>query len=78
MTCRLQLTNGWTVSISDGDTPPAICTVAAWPTRNSGDPPRDQDAWFDWGGGMRDRRCWTLSDISQALAVVGDLRNTLQ
>jgi hypothetical protein len=74
--CWLRLTNGLTVSISEDDTPPAICCLAAWPTR------QDNMAmdmlrrywdiqFFDFGGGdnraRTDCRCWTFLDVREAL-----------
>ena len=67
--CRIHLTNGWTVSISDSDTPPAICSVAAWPSAQDDLPWRVQ-AWFDFGEGRTDQGCWNLEDIREALAKV--------
>lgn len=66
--CWLTLTNGWTVSVSPDDTPPALCTVAAWPTALN-DKPVPLTSWFDFDG-MADQRCWTLADVRDALARV--------
>lgn len=66
--CYLPLTNGWTVSISEDDTPPALCSVAAWPTSKHGERLGPAD-WFDFDGRV-DQRCWTLPDVRQALALV--------
>lgn len=68
--CRLHLANGWTVSISDSDTPPAICSVAAWPSTLD-DAKRTDADWFKFDDrGNIDARCWTLEDIREALAKV--------
>lgn len=67
-TCYLQLANGWTVSISEGDTPPALCSVAAWPTSKHGERLAPED-WFPFDG-AGDKRCWTLEDIRAALSRV--------
>lgn len=66
--CYLPLANGWTVSISPYDTPPALCSVAAWPTALQGARLRPED-WFDFDGRC-DCRCWTLNDVRAALALV--------
>ena len=69
-TCWMRLANGWTVSLQT-DTPPAICCIAAWPTR------QDNLAWasntfkevdlFDFGDGRTDYRCWSYGDVREAL-----------
>lgn len=65
--CYLRLTNGWTVSISDSDTPPAICSVAAWPTTKDNDRLVDAD-WFRFDDrGSQDRRCWSIADVRDAV-----------
>lgn len=69
MVCVLHLANGWTASISEDDTPPAICSVAAWPSSQDELPWREQ-AWFDFANGRTDRRCWTLEDVREALTTV--------
>ena len=66
--CWLRLDNGWTVSISPDDTPPALCSVAAWPTALN-NRPVPLTAWFDFDGRV-DQRCWTLADVRDALATV--------
>lgn len=63
--CWLTLTNGWTVSVSPDDTPPALCSVAAWPTVLN-DKPVPLASWFDFDGRL-DQRCWTFADVRQAL-----------
>jgi hypothetical protein len=68
--CWLRLTNGWTVSISQDDTPPALCSVAAWRTRQDNQRLELSD-YFDFGEDRRERRCWNLADIREALAIVG-------
>lgn len=73
MTCQLRLANGWTVSISEDDTPPAMCSVAAWHT--SAHNLRFQEMayagrLFLWDGRHYDRRCWSLQDVREALMVV--------
>lgn len=70
--CWLRLANGWTVSISDSDTPPAICSVAAWPTTKDHDRLVDAD-WFRFDDrGSQDQRCWVLKDVRDALRRVND------
>lgn len=76
--CWLRLTNGWTVSISESDTPPAICCLAAWPTRQDNMAmdmlKRYYDLQlFDFGsdGHVRtDCRCWTFLDVREALQTI--------
>lgn len=67
--CWLRLTNGWTVSISADDTPPALCSVAAWPTALDG-VRFGEDEYFDFGRDQIDRRCWTIGDVREALNLV--------
>jgi hypothetical protein len=70
MVCRLNLANGWTVSISESDTPPALCSVAAWPTAKDNHRLADED-WFRFDDrGNFDQRCWVLEDVRKALAQV--------
>lgn len=69
--CFLHLTNGWTVSISDGDTPPAICSVAAWPSANDDETvTEDLEDWFTFSEDRKEVRCWNVNDIRDALAEV--------
>jgi hypothetical protein len=67
----MHLTNGWTVSISPDDTPPALCSVAAWPSRLDKDPGvfRKPGLAFDFDG-RPDQRCFSLADVREALAKV--------
>ena len=74
MICQLQLANGWTVSISEDDTPPALCSVAAWQTKAGNQSFSRMAAAgllfeFDDRGSM-DRRCWSLADVREALMMV--------
>lgn len=69
--CHLRLANGWTVSISENDTPPALCSVAAWPTAKH-DQKLSPDEWFSFGEGRVDQRCWTLDDVRAALVTVAN------
>ena len=66
--CWMRLTNGWTVSISDTDTPPAICSVAAWPSRMDEERLKPED-YFDFDG-RAEQRCFSLADVRQALSTV--------
>lgn len=66
--CWMRLTNGWTVSISPDDTPPALCSVAAWPTRMDNKRLAAED-YFQFGRSC-DQRCFALSDVRKALAKV--------
>lgn len=80
--CWLRLTNGWTVSISEDDTPPAICCLAAWPTRQDNLVATnmirryDEIQLFDFGGGdnytRTDCRCWTFLDVREALQKIAN------
>lgn len=66
--CWLHLSNGWTASISPDDTPPALCSVAAWPSRL--DHARlTPDQYFQFGDRI-DQRCFSLEDVRKALAQV--------
>lgn len=67
--CWLHLTNGWTVSISAVDTPPALCSVAAWPSRKDKTPNLPAVDYFDFDDRI-DQRCFTLEDVRKALAKV--------
>jgi hypothetical protein len=67
--CWLRLANGWTVSISEDDTPPAICCLAAWRTGQD-DLPYEELTLFDFGDGRTDCRCWTFADVRDALQKV--------
>lgn len=72
--CWLRLANGWTVSISEDDTPPALCCLAAWRTGQD-DLPYEELTLFDFGGGVdghirTDCRCWTFADVREALITV--------
>lgn len=75
--CWLRLENGWTVSLSPSDTPPAICCLAAWPTRmdnmamNMLHTFHDLE-FFDFGDGRTDCRCWGYSDVRDALKKVSE------
>lgn len=72
MTCYLHLTNGWTASISENDTPPTLCSVAAWPTREHGKI-FAAEHWFRFDHDrpeIIDRRCWTLADVRDALSII--------
>jgi hypothetical protein len=64
--CWLRLANGWTVSISENDTPPAICCLAAWRTGQN-NLPYEELTLFDFGNGRTDCRCWTFADVREAL-----------
>lgn len=64
--CQLHLTNGWTVSISPDDTPPALCSVAAWPSTLD-NARLTFDQWFSFGDGRIDQRCFVLQDVREAL-----------
>lgn len=66
--CWLDLKNGWTVSISHDDTPPALCSVAAWPT-GLNDKSVPLTSWFDFDGRI-DQRCGNIADLREALARV--------
>lgn len=70
-TCWLRLQNGWTVSLSETDTPPAICSLAAWPTRQDNLASSSETflnlRLFEFAGGRTDCRCWTYADIRKAL-----------
>lgn len=70
--CWMHLGNGWTVSISETDTPPAICSVAAWPSIYDDNIAGvlEKDIWFPFKNGNGDKRCHTLADIRDALAEV--------
>jgi hypothetical protein len=77
--CWLRLANGWTVSISEDDTPPAICCLAAWPTRQDNMAAEmfknyDDLQFFDFSGGdncaRTDCRCWTFLDVREALQTI--------
>lgn len=70
--CHLHLANGWTVSISEGDTPPALCSVAAWPTTKH-DAKLAHEDWFKFGSAY-DCRCWSLDDIRKALMIVSSAK----
>lgn len=65
--CYLHLKNGWTASISADDTPPAVCSVAAWPSYQDAESGHASTGWFDFGEGRTGRRCWSLADIRRAL-----------
>ena len=68
--CWLHLTNGWTVSISASDTPPALCSVAAWPSElDNAVGVFKTGAPFDFDG-RSDQRCFVLEDVREALALV--------
>jgi hypothetical protein len=68
--CQLHLKNGWTVSISPDDTPPALCSVAAWPSHLDDTPGVFQRGLsFDFDG-RADQRCFSLADVREALAKV--------
>lgn len=67
--CWLRLANGWTVSISEDDTPPALCCLAAWRTGQD-DLPYEDLTLFDFGDGRTDCRCWTFTDVREALIKV--------
>lgn len=61
--CLVHFANGWTISISAGDTPPAICSVAAWPSTKIENP----SVFFEI-------RCWGFEDVRAALAQFEDLK----
>ena len=66
---RFNLPNGWTLSICE-EIAPAICNVAAWPTRQ-GDAVTG-GMWFQFGGpgGDCDVRCFSLDDMLAAIEAV--------
>ncbi len=70
--CWLHLTNGWTVSISNFETPPAKANVTAWPSRydnaSSSDP--NQEIYFTFSDGKKDVRCFNIEDIRKAVSEV--------
>jgi hypothetical protein len=79
--CWLRLASGWTVSVSEDDTPPALCCLAAWPTRQDNLATNmlahyDELQFFDFGGGgnraRTDCRCWTFTDVREALIRVAN------
>ena len=68
---KLNLRNGWTVSIAP-DTPPAQANVMAWPTR------QDNQPWeclrfYVWKGdeGKIDIRLWSIADLFDRIAEIG-------
>ena len=71
MRCWIHLANGWTVSISEGDTPPALCCLLGWPTRQDevglAAARFHELQLFDFGQGRTDCRCWSLEDVREAL-----------
>lgn len=70
------LSNGWTFSIAY-DTPPAICSVAAWPSEDDGKvQPSLERRWYEWGGevGRIDVRCHGAEDISAALTEIASAK----
>lgn len=72
MTIRLPLPNGWTISISE-DVEPALCNVAAAPTKQFSPDSADEYTWFDFhpfGGGSADYRCYCIDDLVLAVAIV--------
>lgn len=70
MKCWMHLVNGWTVSISESDTPPALCSVAAWPSIYDSEVTTDMTVWFTFANGRQDQRCWCVEDIRKALVEV--------
>jgi hypothetical protein len=74
--CWLRLANGWVVSISEIDTPPAICCISAWRTGQD-NLPYEELTLFDFGGGIdgharTDCRCWSFADVREALVKIAD------
>ncbi len=71
-TARVRLTNGWTTLSVGEDIPPAIASIAAWPTAD--DNKRVQgERWHEFSGGRLEVRVFDVDDLIEAFESVGAL-----
>lgn len=70
-TARVRLTNGWTLSVGE-DIPPAIASIAAWPTADD-NRPRRYDRWHRFAGDRVEVRVFDVDDLIEAFESVATL-----
>jgi hypothetical protein len=70
-TARVRLANGWTLSVGE-DMPPAIASIAAWPTSDDNKPGQG-DSWHEFSRGRLEVRVFDIDDLVEAFESVAAL-----